>query len=278
VTDDRDEAFYVLTAALLTPSRFPSVLGDDYGSACAALGLEPWDVGYGLLFGQDGHGARWTVVSNDAALVAGAIAAWDCGLPYDLAPPEKTVVDSLPGWPLPLATQSPDLPDPHDPPAEPDGPPVLSPPDPTAWGPAQRRLSADEVARDWYGWRSKVAAEVTFPEPGEAPPSGASGGQEGDSGAAAGSDAQPVGRVLEEARRYLDTPPPAGRVRSQPAGESARAVRADGPGWSLVARTDDIALLLLDEAPGRIIPIGRGPELPALLEGLDRVARQSAQG
>jgi hypothetical protein len=61
-----------------------------------------------------------------------------------------------------------------------------------------------------------------------------------------------------------------------PAGESARAVRADGPGWSLVARTDDIAFVLLDEEPGKVLPVGRGPELPGLLAGLDRLAR--AQG
>ena len=37
-----DEALYVLTAVLLTPAQFPSVLGDDYPEACAALGLEPY--------------------------------------------------------------------------------------------------------------------------------------------------------------------------------------------------------------------------------------------
>ena len=36
-----DDALYVLTAVLLTPAKFPSVLGDDYPEACAALGLPP---------------------------------------------------------------------------------------------------------------------------------------------------------------------------------------------------------------------------------------------
>ena len=50
-----------------------------------------------------------------------------------------------------------------------------------------------------------------------------------------------------------------------------RLLRADGPGWSLVARTDDIAFVLLDEAPGEVLPVGRGPSLPPLLEALDRL-------
>ncbi|MGW8761206.1 hypothetical protein ACWGN5_01760, partial [Streptomyces sp. NPDC055815] len=77
------DALLVLTAALLTPARFPSVLGDDYPAACAALGLQPYAEGYGLVFGQDGHGARWTVVVDDVSLVAVAISSWDCGMAYD---------------------------------------------------------------------------------------------------------------------------------------------------------------------------------------------------
>ncbi|MDG4865045.1 hypothetical protein P8605_43540, partial [Streptomyces sp. T-3] len=79
-------------------------------------------------------------------------------------------------------------------------------------------------------------------------------------------------RVLDEARAYLDTPPPLGRIRSAFASEDARILRADGPGWSLVARTDDIAFVLLDEEPGEVIPVGRGAELPGLLEALERLA------
>lgn len=257
-------AFYVLTALLLTPGQFPSVLADDYPAACELLGIEPWESGYGLLLGQDSDGARWTVVSDDAALVACAIAAWDCGMPYDLTPPDRTVVTSLPGWPVPLAVSSPGLPAPHDPLRDPDGPPLLTPPDSTTWGPAQRRLAADEVNREWRVWRERLAESVVFKEPG--------GEDEGDEGSAPNG---PIGRVLNEAEEYLRTPPPAGRIRSAPAGGGARAVRADGPGWSLVARTDDIALVLLDEAPGKILPVGRGKALPGLLEALDAMARAS---
>lgn len=88
-TDDavaEDDALYVLTAVLLTPAQFPSVLGDDYPAACGALGLEPYAEGYGLVLGQDGDGARWTVVVDDVSLVAVAIASWDCGMEYDLSP------------------------------------------------------------------------------------------------------------------------------------------------------------------------------------------------
>ena len=254
-----DDAFYVLSALLLTPGQFPSVLGDDYPAACEALGQEPWADGYGLLFGQDSSGARWTVVSDDAALVGCAIAAWDCGMPYDLSPPDRTVVDSLPGWPVGLSVCTPGLPEPHDPELDPedDHHPLLSPPDPDSWGPAQRRMGADEVAKQWNAWRERITATVTFDQ------------------ATGNAPAEDVGRVLAEAHAYTRTPPPAGRIRSAPAADGARLVRADGPGWSLAARTDDIALVLLDERPGEVVPIGRGPDLPALLHALDRMARAS---
>jgi hypothetical protein len=81
-----------------------------------------------------------------------------------------------------------------------------------------------------------------------------------------------VRQVLAQARAYLDSPPPPGRVRSAFAPGGARTLRADGPGWSMVARTDDIAFVLLDERPGEVLPVGRGPELPGLLASLDKLA------
>ncbi|MEV7616314.1 hypothetical protein [Streptomyces sp. NPDC089799] len=249
--DAGEGSLYVLTAVLLTPAQFPSILGDDYPQACALLGVAPAVDGYGLVLGQDEEGARWTVVVDDVSLVATAIASWDCGMEYDLSPDERTIVVSLAGWPLDLAVAAPGVPDPHDPEQGADGTGrvPLAPPSAEVWGPAQRRMGADQIALQWADWRERFQ----------------SGGE--NRVAHAGLD-----RALSEARGYTENPPPPGRVRSSFAGEDARMLRVDGPGWSLVARTDDIAFVLLDEEPSGVIPVPRDAELPGLLEGLDRVA------
>ncbi|WP_333736065.1 hypothetical protein [Streptomyces sp. IBSBF 2806] len=324
-----DDALYVLTAVLLTPAKFPSALGDDYPEACAALGLPPLADGYGLVLGQDGEGARWTVVIDDVSLVAVAIASWDCGMEYDLSPDERTVVAALPGWPLAVAVAAPGVPAPHDPAPEVTDGPALCPPDTSTWGPAQRRLGADEIALQWALWREQIDDTEFAPSrqsgagthaggvgadqvgqedtadqaqrdheagragrssaPAEASGPGGNGGNgvipgsaeaagTGEAAEAPGAGRNaPMGhsgirRVLAEVRAYVDTPPPLGRVRSSFAPGEARTLRADGPGWSLVARTDDIAFVLLDDEPGEVLPVGRGPELPGLLEALDKMA------
>ncbi|MCX4646962.1 hypothetical protein ACWGDS_19535 [Streptomyces sp. NPDC055059] len=310
-TDDAvaagDDALYVLTAVLLTPAKFPSVLGDDYPEACATLGLAPLADGYGLVLGQDGAGARWTVIIDDVSLVAVAIASWDCGMEYELSPDEGTVVSALPGWPLALSVSAPGVPDPHDPEHDPeimDGPP-LTPPNTETWGPAQRRLGADEIALQWASWREQID-DSAFLTDDVGDVGGASGAEEPDgtnadgpdadttaptttdsdatataTATASGSDTEAqstraphagIRRVLAEVRAYVDSPPPLGRVRSAFASGDARTLRADGPGWSMVARTDDIAFVLLDDEPGEVLPVGRGPELPGLLEALDKMA------
>lgn len=263
-----DDALYVLTAVLLTPAKFPSVLGDDYPEACAALGLAPLSDGYGLVLGQDGDGARWTVVIDDVSLVAVAIASWDCGMEHELSPDERTVVSALPGWPLEVAVAAPGVPAPHDPATEVTERPALSPPDTATWGPAQRRLGADEIALQWATWREQIDdGDFVTSDDGERAEDAPQ--DETESGGAVRSG---VRRVLSEARSYVETPPPLGRVRSSFATGDARTLRADGPGWSMVARTDDIAFVLLDEEPGEVLPVGRGPELPGLLEALDKMA------
>ncbi|MFF2138509.1 hypothetical protein [Streptomyces sp. NPDC058193] len=297
-TDDTvadDDALFVLTAVLLTPAQFPSVLGDDYVAACAALGLEPYAEGYGLVLGQDSGGARWTVVVEDVSLVAVAIASWDCGMEYDLSPDDRSVVCALPGWPLALAVSAPGVPEPHDPLPDPggEGPDPLTPPDTEVWGAPQRRLGADEIALQWAAWRGQIDDETAFgtagaPSPDgetradeprdDGPSDGAEGTADGaaDAGSAAGttgSGQHPgVRMALAAAREYVSSPPPPGRIRSAFAPGGARTLRADGPGWSLVARTDDIAFVLLDEEPGEVMPVGRGPELPGLLKSLDELA------
>ncbi|MEU2713234.1 hypothetical protein [Streptomyces sp. NPDC007205] len=285
-TDDEavaaaEDALYVLTAVLLTPAQFPSVLGDDYPEACAALGLAPLADGYGLVLGQDGEGARWTVVIDDVSLVAVAIASWDCGMEYELSPDERAVVTALPGWPLAVAVAAPGVPAPHDPAPEVADRPALSPPDTSSWGPAQRRLGADEIALQWATWREQINdAAFSAPE-GEQKAEGqeeAEGQEKAEESSSEGEKGVPrsghpgVRRVLAEARAYVDASPPLGRVRSSFAPGDARTLRADGPGWSIVARTDDIAFVLLDEEPGEVLPVGRGPELPGLLEALDKMA------
>ncbi|WP_406065474.1 hypothetical protein OG462_39395 [Streptomyces sp. NBC_01077] len=339
------DALFVLTAALLTPARFPSVLGDDYPAACAALGLQPYAEGYGLVFGQDGLGARWTVVVDDVSLVAVAISSWDCGMAYDLSPDERSVVAGLPGWPLDLNTRAPGIPAPHDPEPEEGDPAPLVPPSGDAWGPAQRRLGADEVALQWATWRGQVTTDAPAGEGTEAsseptasprtetsPKTAASPGTAASPDAAASpkapaspttsawfqsassakaappreaapspdlatspavapsptaappADPVPpaatvpdpydgVRRALDELHGYLQEPPPVGRVRSDAGTDGGvRTLRADGPGWSLVARTDDMAFVLLDELPGEVLPVARGLRLPALLEALDAMA------
>ncbi len=268
-----DDALLVLTAMLLTPARFPSVLGDDYVAACGALALEPYEEGYGLVLGQDGEGARWTVVVEDAAQVAVAIAAWDCGMEHDLSPDERSMVCALPGWPMDLAVSAPGVPEPHDPETDGEGPAPLTPPDAEAWGPAQRRLGADEIAAQWPVWREQLD-DARFSRPGdeEEPENGAEGEPESDPSS---SPRHPgVRRALSEATAYTKAPPPPGRIRSSYASADARTLRVDGPGWSMVARTDDIALFLLDEEPGTVIPVGRGTALPGLLTALDGLAAQ----
>ncbi|MGW6209737.1 hypothetical protein ACWF9B_39605 [Streptomyces sp. NPDC055089] len=321
-----DDALYVLTAVLLTPAQFPSVLGDDYPAACAALRLEPYAEGYGLVLGQDGDGARWTVVVDDVSLVAVAIASWDCGMEYDLSPDDRSVVCALPGWPLAVAVAAPGVSAPHDPEPDPeaDGEDLapLCPPDTDVWGPAQRRLGADAIALQWAVWREQIDDETAFAPAGDGDEDGSDqdsseedgsngdgsdeygsdgdgsdGGDPREAGAEAGAEAEaeagaeadadavpPAGnaplsgthpgvrRALAEAHAYVDAPPPPGRVRSSFAPGDARMIRADGPGWSMVARTDDIAFLLLDELPGEILTVGRGTELPKLLRALDAMA------
>ncbi|MGW1193390.1 hypothetical protein [Streptomyces sp. NPDC002559] len=316
-----DDALYVLTAALLTPAQFPSLLGDDYPAACAAFALEPYAEGYGLVLGQDGAGARWTVVVEDVSLVAVAIAAWDCGMEYDLSPDDRSVVCALPGWPLPVAVAAPGVAAPHDPLPDPEAegtdPTPLAPPDTDSWGPAQRRMGADEIAHQWTAWREQLDGDPAFGTPAGAeadsvsPPDAEAGSDAGavaEAGANSRADAGPsesagagvgpdpradaatgepageipsgahpgVRRALAEARGYLNAPPPPGRVRSSFASGDARMLRADGPGWSLVARTDDIAFILLDEEPGEVLPVGRGTELPGLLKALDALAVRPA--
>lgn len=151
-----------------------------------------------------------------------------------------------------------------------------------ACGGGQRRLGADEIALQWAVWREQID-DAGFATPG----AGADAAKDTNDAEDQGPEAENaenaettekqgghsgIRRVLAEARAYVESPPPLGRVRSSFASGDARTLRADGPGWSLVARTDDIAFVLLDDEPGEVLPVGRGAELPGLLEALDKMA------
>src|SRR5260370_26719947 len=48
----------LVTALLLTAEEFPGELGESFGAACAAVGVEPATSGYGLVLAQDEAGGR----------------------------------------------------------------------------------------------------------------------------------------------------------------------------------------------------------------------------
>lgn len=229
-----DDALFVLTAVLLTPAKFPSVLGDDYPEACAALGLPPLADGYGLVLGQDCDGARWTVVVDDVSLVAVAVASWDCGMEYDLSPDERSVVTALPGWPLAVAVAAPGVPLPHDPEPEAADQPALCPPDTTVWGPAQRRLGADEIALQWAQWREQIDdAEFPTQDGGTGSVDGAPDAGEPER-AAAGAPRPTPRRVPLPRTTWPVRKPPAttasGGCSRRPAPTSTRRHRSAGSG------------------------------------------------
>ncbi|MGW2088684.1 hypothetical protein, partial [Streptomyces sp. NPDC001880] len=280
-----DDSLYVLTAVLLTPAQFPSVLGDDYPAACAALAVEPYAEGYGLVLGQDGTGARWTVVVEDVSLVAVAIAAWDCGMEYDLSPDDRSVVCALPGWPLPVAVAAPGVAAPHDPLPDPEAegisPAPLAPPDTEAWGPAQRRMGADEIAHQWTAWREQIDDATAFTTPVGKDPvgtgartapvgTGAEPGAEPGAGDESGPGPQP--EVEVEVEGDVETGP---ETVDEPAADSIAGTNTE-------AETDTGAEAPAMDAPSGVHPgvrrdvrdvaaeLVHGPGQPALVGGVAR--------
>ncbi|EFG64241.1 integral membrane protein, partial [Streptomyces sp. SPB074] len=127
----------------------------------------------------------------------------------------RATVATLPGWPLALTVAAPGVPAPHDPDLSgaPEAPALLRPPSGAGWGPAQRRLGADEISRQWAAWRAEFSAEEPVETAGAADGAGA---EAPASFVAPGSEtaAAAVRAALAEAHAYLDAPPPPGRVRS----------------------------------------------------------------
>ena len=155
-----DDALYVLTAVLLTPAKFPSVLGDDYPEACAALDLAPLAEGYGLVLGQDGDGRP--LDGRHRRRLAGRRRHRVLGLRDGVRAVARTSARSSPRCPAGRSmspSRRPGCPRRTIPrPSSADRPP-LAPPDTTTWGPAQRRLGADEIALQWAVWREQIDDE-----------------------------------------------------------------------------------------------------------------------
>ena len=272
-----DDALYVLTAVLLTPAQFPSVLGDDYPAACAALDLAPLADGYGLVLGQDGdgravdgrhrrrlagrrrhrvlglrHGARSVAGRAHGRLRAARLAARRRRRgPGSARPARPARPSSRSGRRCARRT------------------PTVVGPGSTAPRRRRDRTPVGDVAgADRRQGVRRSDGDTSAEQDAQGDESGK--GEEADaerertlSGVRASSR-----RLAPTWTRHLRS----GRVRSSFASGDARTLRADGPGWSMVARTDDIAFVLLDEKPGEVLPVGRGPELPGLLEALDKMA------
>lgn len=108
--------------------------------------------------------------------------------------------------------------------------------DTRGWSPSRRRTSADHIAEALVR-AGPDAAHIQLPVVAVRTASTATG----------------MGQAIERALREGWTlsaagTPPKGTVHTRRISGTARVVRAVGAGWSLVARTDGPAILLLDTA------------------------------
>src|SRR5260370_40424641 len=68
-----------VTALLLTAEEFPGELGESFGAACAAVGVEPATSGYGLVLAQDEAGGGPSQSTADVRAGAPAQRVRDIG-------------------------------------------------------------------------------------------------------------------------------------------------------------------------------------------------------
>jgi len=262
----------VVTALLCTAEEFPGELGDDYRAACAALGLESSPGGYALVLGQDAGGARWTQISTDVNSVADTLSIWSMGIEAGVGVDAGTVLATRPGWPVECTVSLADRPAPHDPP---DAGPLLTAPTSTGWAKADRRRAADQLAEDLADTRDPTDIEFDRLNMGD-------------------TDLAPSVRLVDllprapapdhpavvQALRAIwllaaaDHPPP-GSVRARQVIGGGRLVRAGGDGWSLVANTASLALLLLDDLAGMAVDLTGADGLPRLLDALTATAARA---
>jgi hypothetical protein len=275
---DDERALRVVTAFLLTPDEFPGELGESYGDACAALGLQATRHGWGLALAQDDHGARWTQITTDVSGISYTMALWNSHLSATYQAPPDNVTAVRPGWPIQCSLGYVDLEPPHDPEDIPAAD-LLRPAAEHGWTPAKRRAMADALTDeltdllhrdrkdyvDAYRFDLANLGEPTL----ETPPARII-----DMLTDADPSSPSVEHALAQAWALANTtkPPPAS-IRVKEATRRARMVRAAGHGWTFLARTDGPTVLLLDEAPGAALQIDAdGTHLSDLLDALTAAA------
>jgi hypothetical protein len=272
-----------VTALLLTAEEFPGELGESFEAACTAVGVKPVPRGYGLVLAQDEQGGRWTQVTDDARGVDSAQSIWNMGLEYGYEPSDGSVVAVRPGWPVPGEVGLAGLGEPHDPPGASDS--VLRPPQ--RGTPGRRRGMADIIDSELADLRGGSMEEYieaerwdaynmgdTDPSPPPARLIDMRGRIPRDHPAH-----QAVDRALAGAWSLAaSTKPPPGSVRVRTASlGTARLVRANGDGWTLIGRTDGPVLLLTDALPGIPVDIDDAPRLQGLLAALTATAERAAR-
>src|SRR5260370_5111189 len=81
----------LVTALLLTAEEFPGELGESFGAACAAVGVEPATSGYGLVLAQDEAAASSTHITPKVNGASRAQIILGLGVGCAHQPPETRV-------------------------------------------------------------------------------------------------------------------------------------------------------------------------------------------
>lgn len=277
-----------VTVELVTPDDFPGEFAESYEAACGVLGVEPRPAGYALALALDRDGARFSVVSTDVPGASAVLALWHDSILAGFDPAPSTVVATRPGWPVACVFGLADRPMPHDPEPAEHGPP-LRPPEGAARIAAGRRLMADLIAEELAtsGGQSQTEYEEpwlmrqydfgdTDPEPPPMRLMDLRTRVRPDAGSSEPDAAVMLTEIhdaLQEAWALSTaSSPPAGAIRCRSVYRSTRVVRASGEGWSLVARTEGPAILLLDTMPGTPLEVGEDPIVHGLAEALTDAA------
>lgn len=259
-----------VAARIMDVSDWPGELGPDWPAACAAISLDPAgparrpkrseSSAYALVLCRDAAGGCWTTITSDAA----ALSYYPDDDFRGFEPDPRSVIETRAGWLVYVAADAP--------PTDSD----LASTCPAIDTAARRRSLADRVADelvylqartlDEYlmDWREEEANwGITDPDP--PPPRWIDLRQAVDVDYPGAIPEAIASLEAIASRGEL----PAGTVRTRPASREAHLVRGTGDTVSLVARTDGPAILLLDEAPGRLLEVGHDhPRVAAVLDVL----------